>query len=210
MSGKRLWIAFLAAATILVATAAGQKNEIAGGIGRTFIADQGIAAGPVPLFNNIVHAGNGLSFEVNYAHRLLSGGILALDGEIPFVFNPDEDLASGNAAVPVSYSSYFITPSARLKVFPGSHVQPWVSLGGGYGRFNMARTTVSGAVNPGDASKSSGLLQMGLGLDAGPWEKLAFRLAVRDFWSAALPLNVNTGKDHQHNIVVTGGIVYRF
>jgi opacity protein-like surface antigen len=210
MSAKRLWIAFLLAATILVAAAAGQNNELAGGIGRTFIADQGIAAGPVPLTNNVVHFGNGLSFEINYARRLLHGGILALDGEIPFVANPDEDLGSGNGAVPAQYSSYFITPSARLKVFPESHFQPWVSVGGGYGRFNISDTQVYGGSNPGPKSKSSGLLQMGFGLDTGPWQKVALRLAVRDFWSSALPLNVDTGKDHQHNIVVTGGIVFRF
>jgi hypothetical protein len=210
MSAKRLWIAFLMAATILVAAAAGQNNEIAGGIGRTFVADQGIAAGPVPLLNNAVRFGNGLSFEVNYAHRLMRGGIFALDGEIPFVVNPDEDLGSGNGAVPSQYRAYFITPSARLKVFPDSHLEPWVSFGGGYGRFSISDTQVYGGSNPGPTSKGSGLLQMGLGLDTGPWQKIAFRLAVRDFWSSALPLNVNTGKDHQHNIVVTGGIVYRF
>jgi hypothetical protein len=210
MSGKRLWIALLLAVTMLAGSAVAQKNELAGGLGRTFVANQGIQQGAVPLLNNKVHFGNGLSFEINYARRLLGGGFLALDGEIPFVGNPDEDLGSGNGAVPMTYSSYFVTPSARLKVFADSGIQPWVSLGGGYGRFNISKTQVYGGINPGPTSKSSGLLQAGLGLDVKTFSKITLRLAARDFWSTSLPLNVITGKTHQHNIVVTGGIAYRF
>ncbi len=210
MSAKRLWIAILMALTILELNAAAQKNEIAGGIGRTFIADQGIKPGAVPLVNNTVHFGNGLSFEVNYARHIKDTGFVALDLEVPFVANPDEDLGSGNGAVPATYSSYFIAPSARVRVFSDSHFQPWASIGGGYGRFNISKTQVYGGVNPGPTSKSSGLLQAGVGLDVRTFSKVTLRLAARDFMSGALPLNVDTGKSHQHNIVVTGGIVIRF
>ena len=210
MSGKRLWIAASVAVAMLVTSATAQKNEIAGGLGRTFVADQGIQPGAIPLLNNKVHFGNGLTFEINYARRLMGGGFLALDAEVPFVGNPDEDLGSGNGAVPKTYSSYFVTPSARLKVFADSGLQPWVSLGGGYGRFNISKTQVYGGINPGPTSKSSGLLQAGLGLDVRTFKKINLRFAARDFWSGSLPLNVPTGKSHQHNIVVTGGFAYRF
>lgn len=210
MSGNRLWIAILIAVAMLAGSAVAQKNELAGGLGRTFVSDQGIQQGPVPLLNNKVHFGNGLSFEINYARRLLGGGFLALDAEVPFVGNPDEDLGSGNGAVPKTYSAYFVTPSARLKVFADSGLQPWLSFGGGYGRFNISKTQVFGGINPGPTSKSSGLLQAGLGLDVRTFKKITLRLAARDFWSDSLPLNVATGKTHQHNIVVTAGIAYRF
>src|SRR5437879_13543987 len=69
MSGKRLLTASLIAVTTLLASASAQKNEIAGGVGRTFIANQGIKAGAIPLLNNTVHFGNGLSFEqIGRAH----------------------------------------------------------------------------------------------------------------------------------------------
>ena len=215
MSAKRLMIAFLMAVTILVITAAAQnemteKNEIAAGIGRTFIANQGIKAGSVPLVNNTVHFGNGLTFEINYARHIRDNGFLALDVEVPVILNPDEDLGSGNGAVPGTYSSYFVTPSLRAKVFSDSHFSPWGSIGGGYGFFNFSKTQVYGGINPGPTTKSSGLLQAGLGLDVRTFSKFAIRLAARDFYSGSLPLNVNTGKSHQHNIVVTGGIVIRF
>src|SRR5437660_3127679 len=157
MSAKRLLIAIGMAVTTLVASAGAQKNEIAGGVGRTFVADQAIKPGAVPLINNTVHFGNGLSFEVNYARRFKDNGIFALDLEVPVVANPDEDLGSGNGAVPASYSSYFIAPSARVKFFTDSHFQPWVSVGGGYARFNFSKTQVYGGTNPGATSKSSGV-----------------------------------------------------
>jgi hypothetical protein len=210
MSGRRLLIASLLAVTSLGASAPAQKNEIAGGGGRTFIADQGIKPGALPLLNNTVHFGNGLSFEVNYARHLFGEGFYRLDVEVPFVGNPEEDLASGNGGVPSTYSAYFVTPSLRAKILAGSAFQPWISFGGGYGRFNMSNTLVYGGTNPGSTTKSSGLLQGGLGLDVRTFRWASLRLAARDFWSGALPLNVNTGKTHQHNIVVTGGLVFKF
>jgi hypothetical protein len=36
------------------------------------------------------------------------------------------------------------------------------------------------------------------------------RVAARNYWSSALPLNVATGGGHQHSFVVTGGGYWRF
>ena len=210
MSGKRLLTASVIAVTTLLTSALAQKNEIACGLGRTFIANQGIKPGAIPLLNNKVHSGNGLSFELNYARHLVGNTVYRLDAEVPFIGNPDEDLASGNGGVPSQYSAYFIAPSARIKLIPENVFQPWVSIGGGYGRFNMSRTLVYGGANPGASTKNSGLVQGGVGLDVRTFKWAGIRLAARDFWSSALPLNVNTGKSHQHNIVVTGGLVFHF
>jgi hypothetical protein len=211
MSAKRLLIAVWVAVTMLVVSAAAQeKNELAGGLGRTFIADQRIKPGSIPLLNNVVHFGNGTTFEINYARHLMGKGFFRLDGEVVVAGNPDEDLGSGNGAVPEGYSSYFVTPAARVKVFADTAIEPWISFGGGYGHFSFSKTLVYGGINPGATSKNSGLIQGGLGLDVKPWRRFAMRLAARDFWSDALPLNVDTGKTHQHNIVVTGGLVWRF
>lgn len=210
MSGRRLLIASLIAVTCLVASAPAQKNEIAGGVGQTFVADQPIKPGVIPLTNNTVHFGAGISFEANYARHLIGEGFYRLDVEVPFVGNPEEDLASGNGGVPSTYSAYFVTPSLRAKVLAESTFQPWMSVGGGYGRFNISNVLVYGGTNPGPTTKNSGLLQAGLGLDVRIFKRASLRLAARDFWSGALPLNVNTGKTHQHNVVVTGGLALRF
>jgi hypothetical protein len=210
MPGNTRWFVVLTIMTAFVASARAQKNEVAGGIGRTFISDQAIKPGAITLKNNSVRFGSGTTWEINYARHLLGHGFFALDAELPVVGNPDEDLGSGNGAVPKTYSSVFVTPAARVRFFAENAVQLWVSGGGGFGHWTMSNTLVYGGINPGPKTKNGGVAQGGVGLDLRPWRHFGFRLAARDFYSGQLPLNVNTGKTHQHNIAVTGGIVGSF
>lgn len=209
MSGRRLWIAFLATVTALSTSASAQKNELAGGIGRTLLRDQAIQPGSVPLLNNFVRFGSGTTFEINYARHLKGENFVRLDLEVPVVGNPDEDLGSGNAAVPSGYSSYFVTPAIRGKIFANTTIQPWASLGGGFGRFGFSDKLVYGGTNAG-GSKTSGLLQFGYGLDVKLRDTLGLRVAARNYWSGALPFNVVTGENHHRSFVVTGGVYWRF
>ncbi len=211
MSGKQAVIAVLAVTMfILGAGAAAQdtKNEVTGIVGRTIISDQGIPG--ATYFNPFVRSGKGLSFEVNYARRLFGTPIYAVSGEVPAVFNFDEDLNSGANVVPIDYSSFFITPAARVNLFPETAVSPWVSLGGGVGRFNENKTLLYGGPNPASSS-TTGVLQVGLGLDVKLWRRFSIRGQVRDFWSGTpdLPLAA-TGKSRQHNFFVGGGLVWHF
>jgi hypothetical protein len=205
MSLKHLTAATVLAVCTFVTHASAQQNELSGLIGRTFISDQGITGGT--FFDNNVHFGKGLTFEANYARRVLSPGLASLSLEVPVVVNWDEDLASDAPQIPKSFKSYFVTPSARLNVFSNSAVSPWVSLGGGIGRFSESSTQVSGA---GKTGTTTGALQAGLGLDVRLIGRFSLRGEVRDFWSGVPQLNVVTGKTRQHNIFVAGGIVWHF
>jgi hypothetical protein len=209
MSGKRLSMAFLAVVVCLAGNVVGQNNEIAGGIGRTLLDDQAIQPGSTPLLNNFVRFGSGTTFEINYARHLKGENFFRLDLEVPFVGNPDQDMGSGNAAVPSGYSSYFVTPALRGKAFASNTLQPWASFGGGFGHFGFSDKLVYGGTNPG-GSKTSGLLQFGYGLDVKLKDTFGLRVAARNFWSGALPFNVVTGISHQRSFVVTGGIFWRF
>jgi hypothetical protein len=211
MSGKQAVIAVLAATmSILGASAAAQdeKNEFTGIIGRVIISDQGIAGASFP--NPFVRSGKGLSFEVNYARRLLGNQVYAVSGEVPAVFNLDEDLNSGSNVVPVDYKQIFVTPAVRLNLFPETAVSPWVSIGGGFGHFSENKNLIYGGPNPG-TSTTSGVLQAGLGLDVRLWHSFSIRGEFRDFWSGTpdLPL-ADTGKTRQHNYFVGGGVVWHF
>lgn len=209
MSGKRLSTAFLAIVVCLAGNVVGQNNEIAGGIGRTLLNDQAIQPGSTPLLNNFVRFGSGTTFEINYARHLKGENFFRLDLEIPFVGNPDQDLGSGNAAVPSGYSSYFVTPSLRGKAFASNTVQPWASFGGGFGHFGFSDALVYGGANTG-GNKTGGLLQFGYGLDVKLKDTFGLRVAARNFWSGALPFNVVTGIGRQRSFVVTGGAYWRF
>jgi|SRR5580704_1042270 hypothetical protein len=211
MSGKPVVIAVLAVMmSILGASAAAQdeKNELTGILGRTFISDQGIQG--ATYFNPFVRSGKGLTFEVNYARRLLGTQVYAISAEVPAVFNLDEKLNSGSDVVPGSYKEIFVTPSVRLNLFPATAVSPWVSFGGGFGRFSESSTLLYGGPNPGSSS-TTGAIQGGFGLDVKLWRHLSIRGEVRDFWSGEpdFPL-ADTGKTRQHNYFVGGGVIWHF
>lgn len=211
MSGKQAVIAILAVVMSILgssAVAQDEKNELTGIIGRVFISDQGIPG--ATNFNAVVHSGAGLSFEVNYARRLFGNPVFAISGEVPAVFNLDENLNSGSNVVPKSYKQIFVTPSARLNLFPATAVSPWVSLGGGFSYFTESDTLIYGGTNPGNWT-TSGVLQGGFGLDVRVLHNFSIRLDVRDFWSGTPSLALaDTGKSRQNNYFVGGGVVWHF
>jgi hypothetical protein len=213
MSGKQTVIAVLAVTmSILGATATAQdeKNELTGILGRVFISDQGIHGVDAPAVNPFVRSGKGLTFEINYARVLLATPIFSVAGEVPAVFNLDEDLGSGGDVVPSGYKQVFVTPAVRVNLFPETAVSPWVSVGGGFGHFSENSSLNYYGTNPGTSS-TSGVLQGGLGLDVKVWRHFYIRGQVRDFWSGTpnLPL-ADTGKTRQHNYFVGGGLMWRF
>ncbi len=213
MPGKQLYIGVMLCATLLVVSAAGQdgKNELGGVFGRTLISDQGITN--ATFFDPIIHSGAGVSFDVEYGRRFIVTPLFSLSGEIVFMYNPDEDLNGGtygNAVVPPDYKQLFVTPAARLNLFPTTAVSPWVSFGGGFGHFSQAGTLVYGGTNPGK-STTTGTLQGGVGLDVRVWRNLTLRAEARDFYSGEpdFPL-APTGHSRQHNYFVGLGAFWRF
>jgi hypothetical protein len=214
MSGKQAVIAVLAVTISVLgarATAQDEKNELTGIIGRIFISDQGIHGPNAPLVNPFVRSGEGLTFEVNYSRQLFGTPVYAVSGEVPAVFNLDEDLGSGSAVVPTGYKQIFVTPSVRLNLFPATAVSPWVSFGGGFAHFSEdSQLIYQGGPNPG-TSTTSGVIQGGVGLDVRVYHRFSIRGEVRDFWSGTpdLPL-ADTGKTRQHNYFVGGGVIWHF
>lgn len=185
-----------------------QKNELSGILGRTFIADQGIQG--APAYDPNLRFGKGLTFEINYARRFMGTDVWSLAAEVPFVVNVDEDLHSAQNLIPESFSSYFVTPAARVNLFPLTAVSPWVSFGGGFGHFSESSKLEFAGVNTGKTGTTTGILQAGVGLDVKLTGRFTVRGEARDFWSGVPQLNVNTGKSRQHNIFVGGGLVWHF
>ena len=209
MSLKRLTVALVVSVCAFAAHAAAQKNELTGLIGRTFISDQTIPG--APAFDNKLRIGDGLTFEVNYARYLASGGQLSLSLEVPFVFSFDQDLhAALPNRVPEDYKSYFLTPAARVNFFSGLAVSPWVSVGGGFGHFSASSNLLFGGQTPGNTGNTTGVFQVGGGLDVRLIGHFSLRGEVRDFWSGAPKLGVTTDQTRQHNLFVGAGVVWHF
>jgi hypothetical protein len=98
-----LWLLAVVALLSSPATAQDEKNQLAGIVGRTFISHEGIKG--ATFSNPFVRFGNGLTFEVNYSRYLITSPLFALSGEVPVVFNFDEDVNSGANVLPSAYSS---------------------------------------------------------------------------------------------------------
>jgi len=75
MSLKRLAVAVMVSVCVFATHATAQKNELSGLVGRNFISDQAITGST--LSDNKLRFGNGLSFEVNYARRVMNAGLLS-------------------------------------------------------------------------------------------------------------------------------------
>ena len=202
MSLKHLIIGAVVAVCTFVAQAPAQKNELAGILGRTFVSDQGIQG--APSSDPDLSFGKGLTFEVNYARRVADAGLFSLALEVPFVVNADEDVHAYTNPF-LGYRSYFVTPAARLNVFPDLAVSPWVSFGGGFGHFSG--NSGSGLST---AGTTTGVLQGGLGLDVRIFGHFSLRGEAREFWSGVPQLNVTTGKSRQYNLFAGAGIVWHF
>jgi len=209
------WPALLALAAVAASAQNSEqlgKNEISGTIGRTFISDQGVPNSG--LANSTITHGAGLSFAFSYTRILHTSDWAEFAAEIPVVFDPVEKLHYPANQVPRSYSAIFLTPAARVRLVPNVAVSPWVSFGGGFGHFAASSHLVFSGTNSGDRSVTTGVLQIGAGLDVRiPCDRLSglrIRAEVRDDWSGMPPLNVDTGKTRQHNYYVGAGVIYRF
>jgi hypothetical protein len=215
MSAKRLAILVVLVAVLISSALAQiyepsveQNNELSVTVGRTFVSTQTIQNSTG--FNPHIHFGNEESVDFNYSRLLKSKDLFALFAELPVAIYPRMDLNTGQNVIPKDIGALFITPSARMNFFPGQGLSPWLSLGGGYGRFREAPRLNFFGANPGPTGTNTGVVQFGAGLDVWPWRRWGFRLEARDFYSGVPALNVNTGRSRQHNYYVGAGVIRRF
>src|SRR5260370_6389756 len=163
MSLKHLTVGVLLAVSTFAVQASAQNNELSGILGRTFISNQRIQG--VITFDPNLRFGRGLTFEINYARRVIAAGPLSLSLEVPFVVNHDDDLHASVNVIPKQFSSYFVTPAARLSLFSDQAVSPWVSFGGGFAHFSESSPLEFAGPTPGKTGSTSGVLQPVLRLD---------------------------------------------
>ena len=211
MSPKRLAV-LIVPVLVLVSSAWAQVNELSVTGGRTFVSTQTDQNPPPNVPNPAIHFGNEESVAFNYGRLLTTHKIFGLYAELPVAIYFRMDLNAFDTRIPRDIGALFMTPSVRLNIFPGESVTPWVSAGGGYGRFREAPRLLGSddSPNPGPTGTNNGVLQFGTGLDVWVWHGWGARLEARDFYSGTPDLNVDTGRSRQHNYYVGVGVVHRF
>jgi len=203
MSAKRLAV-LVVPVLVLIASAVAQINEVSITAGRTFVSTQRVTTTGLP-----VHFGNEESVAFNYARFLKSFKVFGLYAELPVAIYPRMDVNYHLGTTPKDIGALFVTPSVRMNIFSGDSVTPWVSVGGGYGRFREAPVTLYENPNPSSGS-NTGVVQFGAGLDVWFWHTWGGRFEARDFYSGTPALNVDTGRSRQHNYYVGVGVTHRF
>ena len=207
---KVLIFALLLFVSLSAAAQDDTKNEIGLLLGAVLRPD----ANAVAPITGRIDVRQGLTYQANYARKLGATPGVAFHLEFPFVATPSADVSSTIGSVPRNYASIFVTPALRFTFAPESSVRPWLSVGGGYGRFDESSTRVDQAENTDARGKNTGALQVGGGVDIkSPFRvflPFSFRGEVRDFYSSTPLLNVELESDRQHNVIVSGGIVIHF
>jgi opacity protein-like surface antigen len=203
-------------AVVTVAAAVGQsgssesKNEFGFTIGGELVPDNSTQGSPSVQIN----IGSSVAFQLHYARRLVAGKRASIFFEVPASAAPSHTLTSPNVATPVSLATFFVTPSFRLSLKPGSRFSPWLSFGGGYGLYEGSENLGNGVANP-DRFTSTGALQWGAGADVQTGLKIFFPISlrgeIRDFYTLdTLDFNTPVTNNSQHNVVVGGGFFWRF
>ena len=186
---------------LLIASASfAQSNDVAVSFGGTFSPGtegpaqcEAIPTCPAGIFSRSVDPG--FAFEGTYAHRLANFRAASLHLELPFMFSPTRR----SEFLGPDFSTFFFTPSLRLQFLPSSGVSPFVSAGGGLGRFKEGPT-----------SDNHGAFQVGGGLDFKTrLPLLGFRIEARDFVTGAPSFSTLTN-NHLNNLFVGGGITLHF
>lgn len=217
MSAKRLAV-LIAPVLFLVSSAGAQDfsnwakvNELSVTAGRAFVSTQTFLnphpGDPVPPR---IHFAGEEMFEVNYGRLLKTHRIFGLYAELPVAIYPRMELNTYENRIPKDIGALFVTPSVRVNIFSGDSVSPWVSAGGGYGRFWESSSLNFFGKNPGPTGTNTGVIQFGAGLDVWFWQRWGARFEARDFYSGNPSLNVDTENSRQHNYYVGVGVVHRF
>ncbi|MGH9642144.1 MAG: hypothetical protein ACRD3Q_06925 [Terriglobales bacterium] len=218
MSAKRLLagIAGAVAPLIVLASSAGAqmryfppKNDVSATAGTEFVSTQTVYNTGLS-FNPSLHFGNPIAFAFNYSRLLKTAKVFGIRAEVPVGIYPRMNMNLAAHGIPKDIGALFVTPSVRVNIFSNDSVSPWVSVGGGYGRFRYAPVDEFYGANTGPHGTNTGVVQFGAGLDVWPWDRWGFRGEARDFYSGEPSYNVDTNRSRQHNYYVGVGVLHRF
>jgi hypothetical protein len=208
MSAKRL-LGLVVPVVLLACCGWAQVNEVGVTTGRTWVSTQTVRNSGLS-FNPPLHFGNEETVAFNYSRLLKSKGIFGFRAEVPIAIYPRMDLSTAYHGIPKDMGALFVTPAFRVNFFSADSVTPWLSVGGGYGRFRYAPTLNFYGNNPGPGGGNTGVVEFGGGLDVWFWRNLGARFELRDFYSGEPDLNITTSNSRQHNYYAGVGIIYRF
>ena len=234
MTKKALVVVSLLVAVSVYGVA--QKNEISFVVGGTFSPD-GTAflkeSGVICVVGmpncatvrDTASINTKIGIEGVYGRRIIGSKLASFYLELPVLSVPSREvhpapLFTGTTLFPPSllpfsprdFSSIFVTPSVKIKLFPAAAVAPFVSAGGGFAHYSSTtQLFISGAAVSSRTSNTTGAFQVGGGVDIKtPLPHVGLRGEVREFWTGRPDFTSGTSLNHHHNLFAGGGIVFHF
>jgi opacity protein-like surface antigen len=207
---KNTWKLCLPALLLAICASApaafAQEHELGVLVGRLQPSDRGLQS-----LEPVKAAFDGtMTYQINYSNRMVDGELVSLYWELAITGAPRAEVRSTDLLLPRNYSSLFLTPGVKLKLFPGGGISPYLVAGAGGGRYTEGEVNLGGAPNTGDRSNFTWVFNYGGGVDFNLFGPLALRGEVRDFVTGNPSFNAPFLTNKQHNVFVAGGIVARW
>ena len=149
------------------------------------------------------------TYQATFALDVWRGNAAKLSVEVPFIASPAFTVLTPGNALPLEYASLYITPAARVTLWPKAAVSVFGSIGGGYARYSESKLREDRSANPAQRDTNAGAFQYGGGVDIRGLGWLGFRGEVRDILTGARSFSVATPGPPVHNVVASGGLVIR-
>jgi hypothetical protein len=216
MSARYYAVLLIAVMLLCSALCVAQKADAAFVVGGAFVSDPSVTDMPLcppgppcpPVSTFRAQTDNRVFFEGALGVRVLDAKVASLYVELPIAGIPSQTVTFTQASFG-KFSSFFFTPSLRVKLLPASPIAPFFSLGGGVAHYSLF-----------NGSSTKGALQFGGGLDFKTGiPHLGLRAEVRDFVTptpnfslTGLVLGGVRPQDglNYNNVLVGGGVVFKF
>jgi opacity protein-like surface antigen len=185
--------AIFAVVILSSALAAGQSFEVAGLVG-----------GHIPISPS-VNVSTGFAVQGNLAGRIAGVPMVGVYVEVPVIATWGIDAGTSCVTDAVcKFSSLWVTPGLKLKIGSALPVSPYFLAGGGVVRFKTTQSDNS------TNSETHPVFDIGGGLDVKIAPYVSLRGELRDMYSGSPRLTIESITGHQHNLMLSAGVVFRF
>jgi hypothetical protein len=164
----------------------------------------GLVGGHIPVSPS-VNVSTGFAVQGNLAGRIAGVPMVGVYIEVPVIatFGLDAGTSCATSAV-CKFNSLWITPGLKLKIGSALPLSPYFVAGGGVVRFKTTQS--SGSTN----SETHPVFDVGGGLDLKIAPFVGLRGEVRDMYAGSPRLSLAAVAGRQHNLMLEGGVVFRF
>ena len=178
---------------VLSVAAMGQNFEVAALVG-----------GHIPVSPS-VNVSSGFAAQGNLAGRIAGVPLVGVYVEVPVIATFGLDAGSSCVTNAVcKFSSLWVTPGLKLKFGSALPLSPYFMTGVGVVRFKTTQSTGS------DNSETHPVFDIGGGADMKIAPFVSLRGEIRDMYAGSPRFSIAAVTSRQHNLMIEGGLVFRF